>query len=55
MDKACIDTKIKIGIFRDLYKQKLLTKAQLDMAIEIVTKKEAKNNAPAKSSGLLPR
>jgi len=41
MDKICIDTRVQFGIFRDLYKRKLLTKLQLDKAIEIVAKKEA--------------
>jgi len=39
MDKACISKKIQIGIYRELYKKNLLTKAQLTKAIEIASKK----------------
>lgn len=54
MDKICIDRHVQIGIFRDLYKRNLLTKTQLDKAIEIVTKKEVKKYASHKGRGILP-
>ena len=54
MDKVYIDTKIQIGIFRDLYKRNLLSKLQLDKAIEIVVKKEAIRRETNTSSGVLP-
>jgi len=41
MDKASINKAIQIGIFRELYKQNLLTKAQLDKAIKIIIRNEA--------------
>ena len=53
MDKVYIDTKIQIGIFRDLYKRNLLTKIQLDKAIEIVVKKEAIHSANNSQSEFL--
>ena len=54
MDKICIDTKVQVGIFRDLYKRNLLTKLQLDKAIEIVVKKEAIQRETDSGSGVLP-
>jgi topoisomerase IA-like protein len=54
MDKICIDKNIQIGIFRELQKRDLITKIQLDKAIEIIVKKEAKKGETDTGSGLLP-